>query len=47
MYEYIYKYLPTIKDEEEKADVRNKLLALRAQLVELLERRKKAYEVKN
>ena len=46
MYDYIQTYLPTIKDEEEKADVRNKLLALREQLVELIERRK-TNEVKN
>ena len=39
IYEYIYNYLPAIKDKEEKADVRNKLLALKAQLAELIERR--------
>jgi len=46
MYEYILKYLPIIKDEEEKADVRNRLLALKAQLLELIERRK-TYETEN
>ena len=46
MYVYILKYLPTITDEEEKADVHNKLLALKAQLLELIERRK-TYETEN
>ena len=46
MYMYIEKYLPTITDEREKADVREKLLALRGQLQELIERRQ-AYEAKN
>ena len=40
MYEYIQKYLPTITDEEEKADVHRQLLGLKEQLQMLLERRK-------
>jgi len=46
MYEYIQKYLPTITDEEEKADIHNQLLGLREQLQMLLARRK-SYEAEN
>jgi len=46
MYAYIKRYLPTITDEEEKADINNQLLYLREQLQALLERRK-SYEAEN
>jgi len=39
MYDYIQNYLPTIKDEEEKEDIRKQLLTLKEQLQTLLERR--------
>ena len=46
MYEYIQKYLPTITDAEEKADIHNQLMMLKTQLHMLLERRK-TNEAKN
>jgi len=46
MYEYIQKYLPTITDEEEKADIHRQLLGLKEQLQMLLDK-KKHYEINN
>jgi len=46
MYEYIQKYLPTVKDEWEKEDINRQLLVLKEHLQALLERRQ-AYEAKN
>ena len=46
MYEYIQKYLPTVKDEREKEDINRQLLMLKGQLQMLFEK-KKFYEAKN